>query len=103
MNEQSQSKMINQTQINTILDSSSLSSPIRNRTMINVIYISGILFMIAVFLLLLWVNLCSRRCWCWHDTPLVHRFDRQWLMKHSIHRKKNFRTHEEHPNEEFSL
>lgn len=56
--------------------------------------------MIIVFLLLLWVNLCSRRCWCWHDTPLIHRFDRQWLMKHSLHRKKNFKSNEEQEQEQ---
>ena len=60
------------------------SAPVRTRTVINVIYLLGIIFMVIVFLLLLWVNLCSRRCWCWHDTPLIHRFNRQWLLQHSM-------------------
>ncbi len=69
-----------------IVPSSSSSSPDRTRTMINVIYVLGIVFMVIVFLVLLWINLYSRRCWCWHDTPLVQRFNRQWLIKRSMHR-----------------
>jgi hypothetical protein len=61
---------------------SSTPSTVRTRTVINVIYILGIVFMIIVFLVLLWVNLYSRRCWCWHDTSLIHRFNRQWPSKH---------------------
>jgi hypothetical protein len=85
MNEQRQSMFsVNQTRSTSFLLTSSSSSPVRTRTMINVIYIFGILFMIIVFLLLLWVNLCSRRCWCWHDTPLINRFNRQWPLKHTL-------------------
>ena len=64
--------------------SSSSVAPDRARTVINVIYVLGIVFMLIVFLVLLWINLYSRRCWCWHDTPLIHRFNRQWLIKRSI-------------------
>mgnify|MGYP002474068423 FL=1 len=64
-------------------DLSASLSPDRTRTMINVIYVLGIVFMVVVFLVLLWINLYSRHCQCWHDTPLIHRFNRQWLIKHS--------------------
>ncbi|CAF3911903.1 unnamed protein product, partial [Rotaria sp. Silwood1] len=64
--------------------SSSIAPPVRTRIMINAIYIAGVAFMVGVFLLLLWVNLCSRHCWCWHDTPVVNRFNRQWLIQHSM-------------------
>ena len=93
MNEQQgQMLLVNQTELASVLlssssassSSSSSSSPVRTRTVINVIYLLGIIFMILVFLLLLWVNLCSRRCWCWHDTPLIHRFNRQWLLQRSM-------------------
>lgn len=70
----------------SIVLSSSVVTPDRARTVINVIYILGIGFMLIVFLVLLWINLYSRRCWCWHDTSLIHRFNRQWLIKRSGHR-----------------
>lgn len=84
MNEQQQQERMfnNSTKLNTFIVSSSLS-PVRTRTVINVIYISGIVFMIVVFLVLLWINLYSRRCWCWHDTPLINRFNREWIKKRS--------------------
>jgi hypothetical protein len=87
MNEQQrQEQMIeNSTKLFSFIVSSS-SLPDRTRTVINVIYILGIIFMIIVFLVLLWINLYSRRCWCWHDTFLIHRFNRQWLIKHSMNR-----------------
>lgn len=74
----------NSTKLLSFIVSSSSSSPDRTRTVINVIYVLGIVFMVIVFLLLLWINLYSRRCWCWHDTPLIHRFNRQWLIKRSM-------------------
>ncbi len=64
--------------------SSSPPSPVRTRTVVNAIYITGIAFMIGIFLLLLWVNLFSRHCWCWHDTSVGNRFNRQWLIRRSI-------------------
>ena len=84
MNELQQKQIYdNSTKLNSfiVLSSSSPLSPTRKRTVINVIYISGIVFMIVVFFVLLWINLYSRRCWCWHDTILIHRFNRQWLQK----------------------
>jgi hypothetical protein len=83
MNEQQQ-VVENSTKLISFIVSS--SSPIGTRTVINVIYILGIIFMIIVFLVLLWINLYSQRCWCWHDTPLIHRFNRRWLIKRSINR-----------------
>ena len=29
-------------------------------------------------------NLFSRHCWCWHDTPVGNRFNRQWLIRRSM-------------------
>jgi hypothetical protein len=88
MNEQQRQEQMleNSTMLFPFIVSSSSSSPDRTRTVINVIYISGIVFMLIVFLVLLWINLYSRRCWCWHDTPLIHRFNRQWLIKRSMTR-----------------
>ena len=69
----------------TLLDlSSSVITPVRTRTVVNVIYIAGIAFMIGVFLLLLWVNLFSRHCWCWHDTSVVHQLNQRLLMRRSL-------------------
>lgn len=70
-------------------DLSTSLSPDRSRTVINVIYILGIVFMVVVFFALLWINLYSRHCRCWHDTPLIHRFNRQWLVKHSMAQHAN--------------
>lgn len=80
--------------ISTILSSSSLSSklpssssssePVRTRVMINAIYIAGVAFMVGIFLILLWVNLCSRHCWCWHDTSVVNGFNRAWIIRRSM-------------------
>ncbi|CAF0976211.1 unnamed protein product [Rotaria sordida] len=64
--------------------SSSTSPPVRTRIMVNAIYIAGVAFMVGVFLVLLWVNLCSRHCSCWHDTPVTNRFNRQWLIQRSM-------------------
>lgn len=89
MIEQKQRISVNQTELTSFILSTTSANVVRSRTVINVIYVSGIVFMIAVFLILLWVNLCSRQCWCWHDTPLIHRFNRQWLLKRSITRKSN--------------
>jgi hypothetical protein len=87
MNEQQQGQMLeNSTKLLPFIVEASSSSPDRTRTMINVIYILGIVFMLIVFIVLLWINLYSRRCWCWHDTPLIHRFNRQWLIKRSMNR-----------------
>jgi hypothetical protein len=89
MNEQQRQIVENSTKLLSFIVSSSSSSslsPDRTRTVINVIYILGIVFMIIVFLVLLWINLCSRRCWCWHDTPLIHRFNRHWLVRRSMAR-----------------
>ena len=66
--------------------SSPSSLPVRNRAVINFIYILGVVFMVTVFFVLLSINLYSRRCWCWHDTPLNQRFNRQWLLKRSMAR-----------------
>ncbi|CAF1450831.1 unnamed protein product [Rotaria magnacalcarata] len=66
------------------LPTSSNSPPERTRIMINAIYIAGVAFMVGVFLLLLWVNLCSQTCWSWHDTPIINRFNRQWLIRRSM-------------------
>ena len=71
---------------------SSLSSstpPVRTRNVVNVIYIAGIAFMVGIFLLLLWVNLCSRHCGCWHDTSVTKRFSRQWLKRRSTTRTRD--------------
>ena len=81
--------LLNSTVSDSLIDSSTLSStllysstiPVRKRTVVNAIYIAGIAFMIGIFLLLLWVNLFSRHCWCWHDTPVVNRFNGQWLLR----------------------
>ena len=88
MNEQQEQMIENSTKLLSYIvsSSSSSSSPDRSRTVINVIYVSGIVFMVIVFLVLLWINLYSRRCWCWHDTPLINRFNRQWLIKRSMNR-----------------
>ncbi|CAF1112165.1 unnamed protein product [Adineta ricciae] len=97
MNEQHrQGRMFdNSTKLFALITSSTTpSSPVRTRSVINAIYIAGIVFMIIVFLLLLWINLCSRRCWCWHDTPLTNRFNRQWLIKHSIVRNTDIPSRE---------
>ena len=71
--------------------SSSSSSPssLRMRTVFSTVYVSGIAFMIVVFLILLWINLYSRQCWCWHDTPLTNRFNYQWLIKRSVPKNIN--------------
>ncbi len=82
MNEQNNTKLF------SFIVSSSPST-IRTRTVFNVIYILGIVFMIIVFLVLLWVNLYSRRCWCWHDTPLINRFNRQWPLRRSTAKNTN--------------
>lgn len=66
--------------------SSSVIPPVRTRTVVNAIYIAGIAFMIGVFLLLLWVNLCSQNCRCWHDTSLVRRLNERWLRRRSLNR-----------------
>jgi hypothetical protein len=78
----------NSTILSSLIDSSSSSSilsssasPVRTRTVVNAIYIAGIAFMLGVFLLLLWVNLFSRHCSCWHDTSVGNRFNRQWLIR----------------------
>ena len=89
MNEQQQQQgqlLENSTKLLSFIASSSSStlSPVSTRNVINAIYIVGIVFMIIVFFALLWINLYSRRCWCWHDTPLVNRFNRQWLIKRSL-------------------
>jgi hypothetical protein len=95
MNEQKRDLMVeNSTKIisyilsslSSDLSSSSSSSPppVRTRTVVNAIYITGIAFMIGIFLLLLWVNLFSRHCWCWHDTSVGNRFNPRWLIRHSI-------------------
>ncbi|CAF1564007.1 unnamed protein product [Rotaria sp. Silwood1] len=89
MNEQQQKQIFdNSTKLYSFITSqlSSSLSPVRTRTVVNVIYISGIVFMIIVFLVLLWINLYSRRCWCWHDTPLNHRFYHEWIITRSIRR-----------------
>lgn len=75
--------------ISNILSSSlstpSVSSPpVSSRIMINAIYIAGVAFMVGVFLLLLWVNLCSQACKCWHETPILSRFNRRWLIRSSM-------------------
>lgn len=74
-----------------ILSSTTLS-PDRNRNVVNAIYIAGIVFMIGVFLILLWVNLCSQHCWCWHDTPLINRFNNHWILRRSVTRHDQHRT-----------
>ncbi len=63
--------------------SSSSTPPVRTRNVVSAIYIAGIAFMVGIFLLLLWVNLCSRHCWCWHDTSVINRFNRPWLKRRS--------------------
>lgn len=72
----------------TKLLSSTTLSPDRSRNVVNAIYIAGIAFMIGVFLILLWVNLCSQHCWCWHDTPLINRFNNNWLIRRSLTRSE---------------
>ncbi|UJR26425.1 hypothetical protein I4U23_007757 [Adineta vaga] len=90
MNDQRRNQMMeNSTKLTTIIISSltsnlTTSSTVRTRTVVSTIYIAGIAFMIGVFLILLWVNLCSRHCWCWHDTSFSNRFNRQWLIRRSI-------------------
>jgi len=94
MNEQKQNQMVeNSTKIisyilsslsSNITSSSSLSPPVRTRNVVNAIYIAGIVFMIGIFLLLLWVNLFSQHCRCWHDTSVSNRFNRQWLIRRSV-------------------
>lgn len=84
--QQQQPMQFSENSTKILLQLSTSLAPDRTRTMINVIYILGIVFMIAVFLVLLWINLYSQRCWCWHDTPLINRFNRQWLSKHSMAR-----------------
>ncbi|CAF1536437.1 unnamed protein product [Adineta ricciae] len=59
------------------------SPPARTRTVVSTIYIAGIAFMVGVFLVLLWVNLFSRYCWCWHDTSVSNRFNHQWFIQRS--------------------
>jgi hypothetical protein len=71
---------------NIISSLSSTTPPVRTRNVVNVIYIAGIAFMVGIFLLLLWVNLCSRHCWCWHDTSVINRFNRPWLKRRSTTR-----------------
>ncbi|UJR22643.1 hypothetical protein I4U23_025683 [Adineta vaga] len=88
----------NSTKLLTLIASSTTPSPVRTRSVVNAIYIAGIVFMIIVFLLLLWINLCSRRCWCWHDTPLINRFHRQWSIKQSMVRNTDI-TSSENPRE----
>ncbi|CAF3072464.1 unnamed protein product [Rotaria socialis] len=86
MNDQQQKQLFdNSTKLYSFIVSplSSPLSPVRTRTVINVIYISGIVFMIIVFLVLLWINLYSQRCWCWHDTLLIQRFNREWIIRRS--------------------
>lgn len=98
MNEQQQQQIQlydNSTKSLSFIVSSSLS-PVRTRTVINVIYISGIAFMIGVFVILLWINLYSRRCWCWHDTLLVQRFNRQWLIRRSMSRNNDASGSKQH-------
>lgn len=92
MNDQQRHKQMleNSTKLFSLIESSiSSSTQDRTRTVFNFIYLLGIIFMIIVFLVLLWINLYSRRCWCWHDTPLIHRFNRQWLVKHSMNRNND--------------
>ena len=62
---------------------SSTSTTVRTRTVVSTIYIAGVAFMVGVFFLLLWVNLCSRYCRCWHETSVINRFNRQWLGRRS--------------------
>ncbi|CAF1046426.1 unnamed protein product [Rotaria magnacalcarata] len=84
MNDRQQKQIFdNSTKLYSFIVSSSPLLPVRTRTVINVIYISGIVFMIIVFLVLLWINLYSQRCWCWHDTRLIQRFNREWIIRRS--------------------
>ena len=90
MNDQRQhsSMLENSTKLATLLVSSSISnitsSPTaRTRTVVSTIYIAGIAFMVGVFLVLLWVNLFSRYCWCWHDTSVSNRLNHQWFIQRS--------------------
>ena len=76
----------------------SSSTPVRTRTVVNAIYITGIAFMIGIFLLLLWVNLFNRYCWCWHDTPVGNRFNRQWLVRRPM-TANNDRSSSKNPHE----
>jgi hypothetical protein len=89
MNEQQGQMVENSTKVLPFIASSSSLSPVHASDLINAIYIAGIIFMIIVFLVLLWINLYSQRCWCWHDTPLIHRFNRQWLIKRSLMKNTN--------------
>jgi hypothetical protein len=81
----------NSTKLTSIILSSLTSNlttstlpPVRTRAVVSTIYIAGIAFMVGVFFLLLWVNLFSRHCWCWHDTSVSNRFNRQWLIRRSM-------------------
>lgn len=69
--------------LSSISTSSSTSTTVRTRTVVSTIYIAGVAFMVGIFLLLLWVNLCSRFCRCWHETSVINRFNRQWLGRRS--------------------
>jgi hypothetical protein len=93
MNGQQQNQMVeNSTKLNFFmisslssnLISSSSPPPVGTRTAVSTMYIAGIVFMVSVFLLLLWVNLFSQHCWCWHDTSFTNRFNRQWLIRRSM-------------------
>lgn len=88
MNERNRNQMVeNSTKIMSYISSTLSSSPpttVQTRTVVNAIYVAGIAFMIGIFLLLLWVNLFSRHCWCWHDTSVGNRFNRQWLIRRSM-------------------
>ncbi len=93
MNGQQQNQMVENSTKLTFFIISSLSSnlissssppPDGTRTAVSTMYIAGIIFMVTVFLLLLWVNLFSRHCWCWHDTSFTNRFNRQWLIRRSM-------------------
>jgi hypothetical protein len=89
MNQQQGQMVENSTKVLSFIVSSSSLSPVHASDLINAIYIIGVIFMIIVFLVLLWINLYSQRCWCWHDTPLINRFNRQWLMKRSLIKNTN--------------
>jgi len=94
MNGQQQNQMVeNSTKLtffiisslsSNLISSSSSPPPVGTRTSVSTMYIAGIIFMVSVFLLLLWVNLFSRHCWCWHDTSFTNRFNRQWLIRRSM-------------------
>jgi hypothetical protein len=114
MNEQKRNEMVeNSTKIiSHILSSlssniSSPSPPVSTRTVVNAIYIAGIVFMIGIFLLLLWVNLFSRHCRCWHDTSVGNRFNHQWLIRRSMTRSNDSSSskhrHQRKPSNEDEL